>query len=227
METEKNTHVNDVLIKRVIDGINSIHWERDDRDRVIINVGEASKDNNYSDLYIYIRYGRGSSPARLAGIRGGNFAIVIDVGEDEDVSDILSSKETFQEVDSIIEKYKKFSNKHDETDDVAENNVYDLDAQYNKLISVLNADLMEVRTRIEELAKKRDETADAGKSTSFNMAIGVVISEEFGKSAEEFAKKTLKREESEFVKNLDKQQKEILISKLKSYYKNKIDPLTK
>lgn len=226
MENQDKAHVNDVLLKRIIDGVNSVHFEKDERNRVSINVGEASKDKKYDDLYIYIRYGRGSNPVRLAGIRGGNYAIVVDVDNDDSIVDVLSSKNIFSQLDEMIEKYKKYSKNHDEVTE-EEDNIYDLDAQYNKLISVLNADLMEVKGRIEELARKRDETADPGKSTSFNMAIGVVISEEFGKTEDDFAKKTMKREEASFVKVLDKEQKEILLSKLKSYYRNKIAPLSK
>lgn len=226
MENQDKAHVNDVLLKRIIDGVNSVHFEKDERNRISINVGEASKDKNYDDLYIYIRYGRGSNPVRLAGIRDGNYAIVVDVENDDSIVDVLSSKDVFPQLDQMIEKYKRYSKNHDESVE-EEDNIYDLDAQYNKLISVLNADLMEVKGRIEELARKRDETADPGRSTSINMAIGVVISEEFGKTEDEFAKKTLKREEASFVKVLDKQQKETLLSKLKSYYRNKIAPLSK
>lgn len=228
MDNVKNTHENDVLIKRLIDGIDAVHLEKDDRNRLIVNVGEATKDKKYDDLSIYLRYGRGDAAPRLASVRGGNYAIVIDVSDDtKGLKDLLSSKDIFSAVDMNIEKYKQYSDNHEDYSEDEEDNVYDLDSQYRKLIDVLNADLMEVKDRIENIAKRRDETADPAKSTTLSMAIDMVINQEFGSSPDEFVKKTLKKDEAHFSAHLDKQQKDLLSSKLRSYYNNKIAILKK
>lgn len=229
---------NELVIKQIIDGLKRVHVDYESEwKRFVFNVGEAINNEAYEDLKIFIRIRKTPEGVRLAKSRLHNYAyvITIDIPETDpnsvDIQKILQGSEVSSGIDIAINSYKKLSGKSggegdsesDESDESEDR--YNLEGNYKKLLATLNADILEAQDSIEELIKERNKSADPQRLTTLDIALRTIVNDQFGKNEDEFLKKVMKRPEAKFTSVMNKDEKDILSSRIKSFYRNKIIPL--
>lgn len=223
---------NELFIKQIIDGLKRVHVDYESEwKRFVFNVGEAIDNEEYNDLKIFVRIRKNPEGVRLAKSRLHNYAyvIVIDIPttdmESVDIQKVLQNSEVASGVDAAISAYNKATNKNDGVGQEDSEDRYDIEGNYKKLISTLNADILEAQDSIEELIKERNRSSDPQRLATLDIAIRTIVNDQFGKDEDEFLKKVLKKPESRFTSVMSKDEKDILSSRIKSFYRNKIMPL--
>ncbi len=217
----------DLVLQQVIDGVDNGHVDYLDS-KITFDIGEISDTPKLRGLKLVIRQGKSDS-IKLGHSKDDTYAIVIDttqpLPERKSIDTFLASKQVYAGFKKAYENY--VNNHHDKNKEYDSNDVENrvkhnsresFEENYNGLIEAIRGQNKQYLAAVAEIDKELDNIANVGRKHALILAKEKLKDDYLGKSDKEFISKSLALPEAEFSKHLEKEWKEKLESRLKSYY---------
>lgn len=217
----------DLVLQQVIDGVDNGHVDYLGS-KISFDIGEISDTPKLRGLKLVIRPGKTDS-VKLGHAKDDTYAIVIDtteaLPEREAIDTFLAGKKVYAGFKKAYEKYIKNhfdSSKEYEPNDVenkVKHNSRDtFEDSYTGLIEAIRGQNEKYMAAVAEIDKELDNIANIGRKQALVLAKGKLKEEYLGKTDKEFISKAMALPEADFAKHLEKEWKEKLEARLKSYY---------
>lgn len=219
----------ELVLQKILDAVDDGHVEYTDS-LISFDIGVMIDAPQLKGLKLVIRKSPNDS-IRLGKGKDDNYAIVIDTSDElpgrQDIDTFLAGKKLYsgfkKAYDTYVSNYHDRDKKYEPNSTEAKLNANSRDSfegSYTALIKAAESQRRQYIQAVAEIDKELSGTANVGRKKALELAKHRLKDDYLGKTDKEFIGKILALPEAEFVKNLDKEWKAKLESRLSSYFKS-------
>lgn len=220
-----------LVLQKIIDIIDDGHLDYSDG-MIKLNVGPFIKDKRYNNLYLIIKQ-NDNDESKLGKNEDDDFCIFLytnEVPDRKNIDDFLSKEKN---ADSFINEFKRYKDLEYKSDDSDEyetehektksiNDEKQFEELYDNMIGKIEKNLEKYETSIDDLKNKSDVYSKYLRNSMIHDMTKENLKKEFlGDNVNEFINKAIDLFGKDKFNALNKDFKEKLTNRLKSYYEQK------